>query len=249
MLDGWIGPGYGHPTPEGSAATAAAEADSLALDPVYTAKAMAALMAANRAGDLGSGPVLFVHTDGPRPVGVLRDDRRAALLPSGILRRVTFSGPEPAGRSGPIAHEPPLPVAGSVDLDLPVERLWDVFMDVPRWPDWNPCFRRTSVDGGELRPGATLRFTFNPIEPRYPYRLPGSAEIVELERERQGDLGGVRAGVPRRAQLPLRVPGGEPLPLRLVGGGGGADLPRAEPLLAGALQLRVPRVAGRRPLA
>ena len=67
VLDGWIGPGYGHPTPEGSAATAAAEADSLALDPVYTAKAMAALMAANRAGDLGSGPVLFVHTDGPRP--------------------------------------------------------------------------------------------------------------------------------------------------------------------------------------
>ncbi len=67
VLDGWIGPGYGHPTPEGAAATAAARADSLALDPVYTAKAMAALMAANRAGDLGAGPLLFVHTDGPRP--------------------------------------------------------------------------------------------------------------------------------------------------------------------------------------
>jgi len=93
----------------------------------------------------------------------------------------SFSGPDPVGRSGPIAHAPPLPVAGSVDLDLSVERLWDVFMDVPRWPDWNPCFRRTSVDGGELCPGATLRFTFNPIESHYPYRLPGSAEIVELQ--------------------------------------------------------------------
>ncbi len=67
VLEGWIGPGYGHPTPGGEAATAAARADSLELDPVYTAKAMAALMAANRAGDLGPGPVLFVHTDGPRP--------------------------------------------------------------------------------------------------------------------------------------------------------------------------------------
>ena len=67
VLDGWIGPGYGQATPEGATATDAARADSLALDPVYTAKAMAALMAANRAGDLGPGPLLFVHTDGPRP--------------------------------------------------------------------------------------------------------------------------------------------------------------------------------------
>jgi D-cysteine desulfhydrase len=67
VLDGWIGPGYGRHTPEGAAATAAARADSVALDPVYTAKAMAALMAANRAGDLEPGPLLFVHTDGPRP--------------------------------------------------------------------------------------------------------------------------------------------------------------------------------------
>ena len=67
MLDGWIGAGYGHPTPEGEAAAAAArERDRLVLDPVYTAKAVAALRAENSAGRFGAGPVLYLHTDGPR---------------------------------------------------------------------------------------------------------------------------------------------------------------------------------------
>ena len=47
-----------------------------------------------------------------------------------------------------------------------MERLWAIFLDVPRWPDWNPCFWRAAVKGGELREGATLRFAFNPIERR-----------------------------------------------------------------------------------
>ena len=66
ILGGWIGAGYGHPTPEGEAAAAAAAPDGLALDPVYTAKAVAALRAESAAGRLGGGPVLYVHTDGPR---------------------------------------------------------------------------------------------------------------------------------------------------------------------------------------
>lgn len=66
VLAGWIGPGYGHATPAGAEATAAAMADGLALDPVYTAKAVAALLAANGRGELGEAPVLFLHTDGPR---------------------------------------------------------------------------------------------------------------------------------------------------------------------------------------
>jgi D-cysteine desulfhydrase len=67
VLDGWIGAGYGHPTAEGAAAAAAArEGDGLELDPVYTAKAMAALRGENANGRFGDGPVLYVHTDGPR---------------------------------------------------------------------------------------------------------------------------------------------------------------------------------------
>ncbi len=83
--------------------------------------------------------------------------------------------------SGPIAHSAPLPIEGSVEVALPVERVWEIFLDVPRWPDWNPCFWRSSVKGGELREGATLRFAFNPIEARYLYKLPATAEIVEFE--------------------------------------------------------------------
>src|SRR6185295_12194520 len=77
-----------------------------------------------------------------------------------------------------IAHAPPLPIAGTTELALPVERVWAVFADVERWPDWNPCFWRASVDGGELREGATLRFAFNPIRRAFLYKLPASAELV-----------------------------------------------------------------------
>ena len=93
-----------------------------------------------------------------------------------------FSGPIPHGRRGAIPHAPPLPIAGSTELELPVERLWDVFLDVPGWPSWNPCIWRARVRGGELKEGATLAWVFNAIRPWYPYKLPALAEIVEFER-------------------------------------------------------------------
>jgi hypothetical protein len=63
----WIGPGYGHPTPEARAATAlAGDREGLGLDPVYTAKAFAALLSENAAGRFGDRPALYLHTDGPR---------------------------------------------------------------------------------------------------------------------------------------------------------------------------------------
>jgi D-cysteine desulfhydrase len=58
-----LGSGYGHPTEQSRAAAALArERCGLALDPVYTAKAMAAVL------ELGErdGPVLFLNTHGPR---------------------------------------------------------------------------------------------------------------------------------------------------------------------------------------
>jgi uncharacterized membrane protein len=93
-----------------------------------------------------------------------------------------FSGPTPVGRRGGIEPAAPLPIEGSVELQMPVERLWQVFLDVERWADWNPCISRARVKDGDLREGATLVWTFNPIKPRYPYKLPARAEIVEFER-------------------------------------------------------------------
>ena len=60
-----IGAGYGHPTEAAGAAAALAANEGLPLDPVYTAKAMAGLLELREEGRL-DGPVLFVHTDGPR---------------------------------------------------------------------------------------------------------------------------------------------------------------------------------------
>ena len=62
ILDGYIGPGYGRPSPAGQqAATLAARTDGLVLDPVFTAKAMAALVERARED---AGPVVFWHTGG-----------------------------------------------------------------------------------------------------------------------------------------------------------------------------------------
>ncbi len=59
----WLGAGYGHGTEESSRALAlAASREGLELDPVYTAKAMAALVDLNARGLFGEGPVLFVNT-------------------------------------------------------------------------------------------------------------------------------------------------------------------------------------------
>ena len=59
---GWLGEGYGHPTAAGAEAISAFAADGVALEPVYTAKAAAALLALNAAGRFGLGPVLYWHT-------------------------------------------------------------------------------------------------------------------------------------------------------------------------------------------
>lgn len=60
----FLGPGYGHPTPESRAAIALARHDGLHLDGSYGAKAFAALCDAARSG----GRYLFVHTSpGPLP--------------------------------------------------------------------------------------------------------------------------------------------------------------------------------------
>lgn len=59
----WLGETYGASTPEGLAALEAAATLGLELEPVYTAKALAAV----RGLDL-PGPVLYLNTHGPRPL-------------------------------------------------------------------------------------------------------------------------------------------------------------------------------------
>jgi D-cysteine desulfhydrase len=64
LLDGYLGPGYGQASTVGDeAAVLAARTEGLVLDPVFTAKAMAALIAEAGAGRF-IGPVVFLHTGG-----------------------------------------------------------------------------------------------------------------------------------------------------------------------------------------
>ncbi len=63
---GFIGPGYGVPMPEGAAAIRlAARCEGIFLDPTYTAKALAGLIAHSRAGRFQRDEtVVFLHTGG-----------------------------------------------------------------------------------------------------------------------------------------------------------------------------------------
>lgn len=74
--DSWVGERYGIPTGEGiDALHLVAKSEGILLDPVYTGKAMAALIAAIRQGKLDKhSPVLFMHTGGaPALFGYTRE--------------------------------------------------------------------------------------------------------------------------------------------------------------------------------
>jgi D-cysteine desulfhydrase len=59
----WLGSGYGHRTVEAKRAKElTARAEGLKLESVYTAKAMAALLALRERGELGERPTLYWHT-------------------------------------------------------------------------------------------------------------------------------------------------------------------------------------------
>jgi 1-aminocyclopropane-1-carboxylate deaminase/D-cysteine desulfhydrase-like pyridoxal-dependent ACC family enzyme len=63
--DRFVGEGYGIPTPQSTEAIElCARREALFLDPTYTGKAMAGLIAKVRAGDIAAGTALFWHTGG-----------------------------------------------------------------------------------------------------------------------------------------------------------------------------------------
>jgi 1-aminocyclopropane-1-carboxylate deaminase/D-cysteine desulfhydrase-like pyridoxal-dependent ACC family enzyme len=79
----YIGPGYGKLTPGGrEAMDLLARSEGVLLDPVYTAKAMAALIDDVRRRRVTPGDIIvFVHTGGTPAVFAYRDELMAAPLP------------------------------------------------------------------------------------------------------------------------------------------------------------------------
>jgi len=68
IVHGFLGDGYGHSIPAADAALRLArDCEGLRLEPVYTAKTLAALLSGTGPGTFGSGPVLFWNTHSAVP--------------------------------------------------------------------------------------------------------------------------------------------------------------------------------------
>lgn len=92
-LDGrWIGGGYAHPTPAGQAALQRSAACGLQLEPTYTGKTMAALLADADAGLLDGKRVLFINSYSSVDLSALRERGDPQDLPPWLVRRLSAAG-------------------------------------------------------------------------------------------------------------------------------------------------------------
>jgi 1-aminocyclopropane-1-carboxylate deaminase/D-cysteine desulfhydrase-like pyridoxal-dependent ACC family enzyme len=94
VAPGFLGEGYAMPTRQGSDAIALADvAAGLHLDPTYTGKTLAALLARGAEGALADRTVLFWNTYNSRDISALVDAGDPAHLPAGLREYVTDEGP------------------------------------------------------------------------------------------------------------------------------------------------------------
>ena len=76
-----------------------------------------------------------------------------------------------------------VPVEGTVEVEVPAEKLWEAFTRANLWPRWNECM--LWVGNRDLVKGRNLLWAFRPIRRWYPYVLPATAKIVEVEDGRR----------------------------------------------------------------
>ena len=63
----------------------------------------------------------------------------------------------------------------TIDIDAPLERVWDVLMDVERWPEWSPTMTSVErLEPGMFRPGSSARIK----QPRLPEAIWRVTELV-----------------------------------------------------------------------
>ena len=75
------------------------------------------------------------------------------------------------------------PVHGTVDIDVPAPVLWQCFKDASLWARWNPCMYWAS--NRDLVLGQKLIWAFEPLRWWYFYKLPGVANLIEVEENRK----------------------------------------------------------------
>lgn len=66
----------------------------------------------------------------------------------------------------------------TVDIDAPPERVWDVMIDVEKWPEWTPSMSSVKrLDTGDFRKGSRVRI-------KQPKLAPTTMTVTELENEK-----------------------------------------------------------------
>ena len=75
------------------------------------------------------------------------------------------------------------PIAGTVEVDIPINELWECFTHANWWSHWNKCF--FWAHNKQLILGEKLIWCFQPIRWWYFYKLPATAKIVEVEQEKK----------------------------------------------------------------
>lgn len=75
------------------------------------------------------------------------------------------------------------PVAGTVEVDIPIKELWESFTHANWWARWNKCFFWAL--NKDLVLGKQLIWCFQPIRWWYLYKMPAIAKIVEVEKEKK----------------------------------------------------------------
>jgi len=71
------------------------------------------------------------------------------------------------------------PVAGVVNINIPIATLWECFTHANGWPRWNSCF--FWAFNRNLILGQQLIWVFQPIRWWFLYKMPAIAKIVEVE--------------------------------------------------------------------
>lgn len=75
------------------------------------------------------------------------------------------------------------PIAGTVEIEIPAEILWQCFEHANWWPLWNRCF--LWVHNKDLILGDHLVWCFQPVRWWYLYKMPAMATVVEIETGRK----------------------------------------------------------------
>lgn len=71
------------------------------------------------------------------------------------------------------------PVAGTIDIRVPLDDLWELFTRADLWPRWNRCF--FWAFNRELTTGKLLVWCFEPIRWWYLYKMFAIAKIIDVE--------------------------------------------------------------------